>query len=268
MDVDDELRSRLQRDRYVEMGAVDARTVLGRLAPTMRRARRRRVATLSASAAIGAMGLVGTALAVENLQSDTTTVVEGTQPPDVTPSTTALDLPPATDHTGDTIAGSEPHDADRDPTGTPAEAGTSQPAASVTPTWPGGDGTDDGDDEVGDDDQSAPPAGGATTTTQPGTTSTTVTDVDDPPPSSEATTTTDDSGDDTGDDSHPDGSLDYQCRCGTVTVDQATGALDVHPAAGYTYHLEDIERHPDGTRTQAVHFEGGGEDCELTVPLP
>lgn len=256
MDVDDELRSRLQREHLRSAGGTDARARLTTLGPALRRARRRRIATVTASAALGVAGLTATALAVRDITDDTTMIVEGTMPPDVAPTTEPDDLTPTT--TSPSLPPPSTFDADDgDDTGnTP----TSTPNTEPTTTG-------------ATDDESTPsstPSGtgaGATTTTV--TTTTVAPPAVEPPPTTAppaTTTTVDDDGEDEDGGAGTDVET-YECDCGTVTVDQQTGELVVEPAAGYTYRLEDVDD-DGGLRSRTVQFTGGGEDCELVVPLP
>lgn len=257
VDVDDELRTQLQRERLSSAG-VDARAVLVRLAPTLRRAhRRRRAASATAAAGIAIAGIAGTALAMGTFTDDPSMIVEGSESgsvnevvvaPTSQPTTTIAPAPsvPAVTESEDAApdpqssvapapsvvspAASTPHPTVYDVTIPPvtepplAPPGTTAPPAATTP--PG---------------DTAPPSTSPTPNT---------------PPAPPTTVRVDDEIE------------TYECDCGVVTVDQATGALDVQPAPGYSYRLEDVERHDDRSRWQTVQFTGDGEDCELHVPLP
>jgi hypothetical protein len=60
----------------------------------------------------------------------------------------------------------------------------------------------------------------------------------------------------------------FVCNCGTVLADR-TGShvriISVTAESGYLYRVEDPDDH-DGSIT-VQFFGGGGEDCELKIPL-
>jgi hypothetical protein len=258
---DDELRRILRREA-TSLGGPDARDALAAIRPAVRRGRRRRIGVaVGTGALVLGSGVVG-AQFLRSADDGTIVLDAPTTPPD--------DRPAGPGHELETVTA--PSDGDSgDVTSAPIRSSTSDVVAAGT-SGDDRDGLEDpgvepsadsipgsNDDDPRDDAPVgtpapapvAPPPAPPLATAPPATTAAA--------PSSAAPTT---SAPTTPPPSGPDLQV-FESPCGTVTADMSVSPPDlvqIGPAPGYRAVVED----PDHGRI-TVHFEGGGEDCELKI---
>lgn len=272
MPLDDEVRDRLHSE-IVGRGRTGPApaSVLAELRPAMVHARRVRRVTQIAAGGFLAIGAIAVAQVGTRPGDDSLQVVPTDEPavfvdPDPSPTTTArpddgsagriddrhedapdreLDerpsasdsgdeaIPPPTadDHTDQPVADAAATDAPPTPTTGPHDADAREPETEG-----------DADDASAEDDPDEAPGESSTTSTPT------------PPPASTVTSTTEVPS--------PVGTH-FDSACGSVLAIVGDGQpriVEISPAPGYRAKVED----PDH-ETIVVHFEGGGEDCELII---
>jgi hypothetical protein len=258
---DDELRAQLFRETVERGMPSQANAVLEHIRPTMRRARQRRIVGLIGASCTLVLG-VGAVAQVIRSSNDDTIQTSLDEIPDVVdgalPDRDASDrgVAPTTDD-------------DRSTSTTESAVGsvdTPHPTVDDREDLVGDDGSADADDTGEVEGESASGTSVATSTgspVTPGATTTTVLQTTGVPPSAAtavptttmpATTTSTTVG--------PEFQT-FSSRCGEVDAlvgSAAVELIDVRPAAGYSYKVEDADH---GTIT--IKFTGSGEDCDVKV---
>ncbi len=245
MHADDELRNELVRERASRAQHRTADAVLSQLRPAMRRARRRRLAATTVAITVALSGLAAAAQVVRTDRTDTIRITSDDTPGAHDSDHDSMvdpDQQTAARPRGDSTGATTPDDQHtRSADDTPVEP----PAASPHVESPSDDGLEITGPATDDDPprpQTGPPpiAPATTAAAVPTTVAPTVTTTPTTPKPER-----------------------FDSPCGYATAVRSTDSVDVVdivPANGYDYHLEDRD-HGD----VAIQFSGAGEDCELKI---
>ncbi len=256
---DEELRTRLLRERADRGRAQGAGQLLNELRPAMRRARRRRIAATTAAVTVGLTGLAGAAQVVRIDRDDAPNVASDRSVADLEPIAPVDDrndeppdstAVPAAPLDGGSSLDDTRSDTDVDDPVTPS---TDHDEIEPPPTAPQPTTTSD----VGE-----PPAPSATVASTTATTAPVAAATTAPPPTSTTTTTTVATSTTIADQAQPER---FDSACGwvlAVRLPTSVEVIEIHPEPGYDARLED----PDHGNV-TVQFTGPGEDCELKISV-